>query len=361
MSKASQQRFKRLYRRDRLLPERPGAGPSEIQVMAYGPDSLDERKVSSVAEIHDVCGRHDVTWINVDGPADPKTVEEAGRLLGLHSLALEDVMNASQRPKLDEYADHDFIVLRIPIGPDRAETEQIGLFLGKNYVLTFGERPSDCFDGLRAQVRNPTSPVRQGGADHLAYALMDAAIDAFFPVLESFGEALEIVEETILQKRRPDLFRRIHELKQDMMSLRRVAWSHRDLANKIVRDGTPRFTQPVRLFVRDCYDHAVQQIDLVETYREVSFSLIEIYQTAMTTRLNEIMKVLTMIATIFMPLSFIAGVYGMNFETSSPFNMPELHWRWGYLFALGLMGAVAAIMLFYFRRVGWIGDRDGQR
>jgi magnesium transporter len=233
-------------------------------------------------------------------------------------------------------------------------TEQLSLFLGQGFVVTFQERVGDCFDPVRARLRKG-GPIRTRGPDYLTYALIDALVDSWFPVLEQHGERLEDLEDEILVHPARRTIARIHELRRDLMALRRAVWPLRDALGALCRDPTPLIAGETRTYLRDCYDHAVQIIDLLESGRELSADLTDAYLSNINNRMNEIMKVLAVIATIFLPLSFIASVYGMNFHTDkSPWNMPELAWRFGYPFALGLMVLTVIGMLFFFWRRGWL-------
>jgi magnesium transporter len=302
-------------------------------------------------------GRWPVLWVNVTGLGDAQLIQDLGRTFGLHPLALEDVVNVHQRPKVEEYPGNLFIVLRIPRDGDRLQTEQVSLFLGEQFVLTFLEDPGDCYDRVRRRIHEARGRLRTAGADYLAYALIDATIDAFFPVVERYTERLDVLEDAISLNPQRHLLPALHGIKQDLRTIRRVFWPLRDEVNKLLRDQTAWFTPETRVFLRDCYDHTVQILDIVETYREIGADLTDLYQSSLSNRMNEVMKVLTIIATVFMPLSFIAGVYGMNFNTEvSRWNMPELNWSAGYAFALTLMAAVAAAMLYFFHRQGWLGS-----
>jgi len=345
-----------------LLISHPGSSQPVLHVIGYGPEEIVEHPVSEIAELEDVVGRTPVTWVNVDGLGDPQTIERLGALFKVHRLALEDVVNVHQRPKVEEYADHLFIVLRMPQRDGRVDTEQVSLFLGSNYVLTFQERPGDCFEPVRERLRRHRGRIRESGADYLAYALIDAAIDAYFPVLEAYGEAVEDLEDELIEETAGDIAGRIHSVKRELLTLRRAIWPLREMANALIRDRPSHVTEATTIYLRDCYDHTVQLLDIVETYRDIASGLLELHLSSVSTRLNEVMKVLTIIATIFIPLSFVAGVYGMNFSpAASPYNMPELNWYYGYPFALGLMAAVAAGLLYYFCRKGWIGRRRRRR
>jgi magnesium transporter len=313
-----------------------------------------------------ILGRLPVTWVNIDGLGDLNTIRRVGEIFGLHRLALEDVNTSQQRPKVEEYDEHTFIVIRMPEAPDpeaRFDSEQVSIFLGTNYVLTFQERVGrDCFDPVRERLRTGRGRLRQSGGDYLAYTLIDAVIDAYFPVLERIGEEVETLEDELAEDPDASLVARVHEVKRDLLTLRRVVWPMRETVNALIRDPTPHITTTTQIYLRDCYDHAITLLDIVEVYRDIASGLHDLYLSSMSTRLNEIMKVLTIIATIFIPLGFIASLYGMNFATdTSPLNMPELHWYYGYPFALALMAAVAGGLLFYFWRSGWIGGRRRRR
>jgi magnesium transporter len=334
----------------------PDALPPRIQVVGYGPDEIFEQEVETAGEAAELVGRLPVTWVNLDGLGDAETIQTLGRVFHLHPLALEDVVHVHQRAKVESYDDVLFIVARMASVGERLETEQISIFLGKNFVFTFQEeRPGDCLDPVRVRLRAGHGRIRRAGADHLAYSLLDAIIDGYFPVLEDFGNQLAELDDEVSERPRPEVVARIHQLRNDLLLVRKSVWPHRDAVNSLVRDPHPFISEETKIYLRDCYDHTVQIIDVVETYRELCSDLREYNLSLTGHRTNEIIKVLTIIATIFMPLSFVAGVYGMNFDTSrSPWNMPELKWFYGYPFAVGVMALVAGTMLVYFWRRGWL-------
>jgi magnesium transporter len=310
-----------------------------------------------------VVGHWPVTWVDVQGLGDVETVRALGDRFDLHGLALEDVINVHQRPKVELYENHVFIVTRMVGGPATdgggADTEQVAMFLGADFLLTFQERSGDCFEPVRERLRHAGGRIRAARADYLAYTLIDAVIDGYFPVLEGYGERVERLEDAVTARPDAALVAQIHALKRDLLTLRRAIWPQREMVNALIRDESSLVAEPTRLYLRDCYDHAIQLMDMIETYREIASGLVDLHLSSFSARLNEVMKVLTIIATIFIPLSFITGLYGMNFDPSaSRWNMPELGWRYGYPFALGLMGVVAIGLLVYFRRKGWIGGRD---
>ncbi|CAG0953144.1 partial Cobalt/magnesium transport protein CorA, partial [Anaerolineae bacterium] len=278
-------------------------------------------------------------------------------VFSLHPLALEDVVHVHQRPKVEEYEAGFYLVMRMPRfeGAVNVELEQLSLFFGPGYVVTFQEREGDCLEPVRERLRGSRGRVRQLGADYLAYTLLDAVIDAYFPILEVVGERLELLEDRVLLHPDRAVVEDIHHVKRELIAIRRAIWPLRDAVNRLEREEHPLIDRETQVYLRDCYDHCVQLVELVETYREVATGLLDVYLSSVSNRMNEVMKVLTIIATIFIPLGFVASVYGMNFDTSrSPYNMPELEWRYGYPYVLGLMAAMVIGLLVYFRVKRWI-------
>jgi magnesium transporter len=295
--------------------------------------------------------------VNVDGLGDGDVLKQIGEVFRLHPLALEDVVHVHQRAKVELYSDYYFIVGRMVEKNERLETDQLSLFLGKNFVVTFQEWPGDDFDPVRERIHKASGNFRRLGPDYLAYALIDAFIDHYFPVVEKYGERLEELEDSILSRPDSDVISDIYEVRRELLVLRRCAWPLRDAMSSLYREPCAFVSDDTRIYLRDCYDHTVQIMDLLENYRDTASSLTEVYLSSASNRLSEIMKVLTIFTTIFIPLSFIAGVYGMNFNTGvSPLNMPELNWYWGYPFALSLMAVVAGVLLLLFRRRGWLSS-----
>lgn len=344
-----------------------------MQVFSFGPGEIQERSLDDVAELATLVGQHPVTWLNVDGVGHAGTVEQIGRTFGLHPLALEDVVHVHQRAKVEAYDGILFIVARMvrivaePIPADddpdsssdatpQLETEQLSIFLGSNFVITFQEEEhKDCFEPVRDRLRRDLGRLRHAGPDYLAYALLDAVTDGYFPVLEWYSDELDSVEDALDDRSDPDELRRIHTIRTDLLTLRRAAWPLREALQHLQRDTHAGITQETRIYLRDCYDHTVQILDVLENYREICADLREFYFSTVSQRTNDIMKVLTIISTTFIPLSFVAGVWGMNFDPdSSPWNMPELRWRFGYPAALGLMLLVVMAMFIFFWRRGWL-------
>jgi magnesium transporter len=338
-----------------LVVPSPEHRPPHISVISYGEGGVWEKEAATPEEAHETVGRQALTWINVEGLGDARTIERFGELFSLHRLALEDTVNVHQRPKIDDYGNVLFVVLRMIHCQDRCSTEQLSMFLGPNWLLTFQEgTPGDSFDRVRARIREGSGKMRLLGSDYLAYTLIDAAIDHYYPVLEVYAERLDELEDQVVESRDRHVIDRLHEVKADLLVLRRAIWPLRDAMAQLSREESPRISDHTRLYLRDCYDHVVQVVDLIETYRELTADLRDLYMSSISNRINETMRVLTIISTIFIPLTFIAGIYGMNFDPdSSPWNMPELRWYWGYPAALGVMLITAAAMVAYFYRRGW--------
>jgi magnesium transporter len=336
----------------------PDAPTTTIRVMAYDKDRFLEQEVEKPGELHEILGRWPVVWIDVIGLGSEEKLRGLAGVFQMHPLALEDVVHVHQRAKVDKFENHVLCVMRIPDPSNVELTEQFSLLLGKNYVLTFQERPGDSFDLIRASLRLAESTTRMSvKADYLAYRLIDAAVDAYFPVVEHVGDHLDKLDDA-KDIEREATFLELHTVKTELLVLRRSIWPLRDALSELRSETTPFITDATRVYLRDCYDHVVQLLDLVESYRDISGDVRDFYLVSISNRMNEIMKTLTVIATIFLPLSFIASIYGMNFNTAaSKWNMPELNWRFGYLFALGIMAAVAIGMLLLFKRRGWLrGD-----
>ncbi len=328
-------------------------GPVRIARFAYGASRCEERAVD-LADIPSLAVPGDgVLWLDVVGVSDPAIVKAIGDRFGFHPLALEDVLNIPQRPKVESFDDHILIVLREIRGEE--EPEQVSIFLGDRVVVTFQERPGDSFEPVRERLRKGVGRIRTEGADFLAYALCDAVLDAFFPTLEKLGDEVEQLEDRVIASPVSTTFQEIHRVKQRLLQVRRAVWPARDAMNELLREESPLVRPGTRVYLRDCYDHTVQVMDMVETYRELTSGLVDEYMSSVSNRMNEIMKVLTIIATIFIPLTFIVGIYGMNFDrAASPYNMPELGWRYGYPAVIAVMAAAAAGMLYYFWRKKWL-------
>lgn len=334
----------------------PEARRTEMRVFAYDERELVERVVVDPADVCELLERFPVVWLDIDGLGDLDVIRAVGGAFHLHRLALEDVVDVRQRAKVDRYEAHQYIVAVMAALKDgRLDTEQLSLFLGANYVVTFQERPGDSFDRVRERIRGGQGLIRKGGAGYLTYALLDATIDAYFPVLEDLGERLERLEDELVFDPDPRKLSEIHRLRRDLLALRRAVWPLREALNYLIRESDAFFKPEVKPYLSDCYDHTVQIMDLVENYRETASGLMDVYLSSASNRMNEIMKVLTIIATIFIPLTFVVGVYGMNFDRASPWNMPELGWKYGYPLCWAILLGTTGFMLYYFRRRGWVG------
>jgi magnesium transporter len=342
-----------------LLPV-PDAHPTRLHLVAYDTDRVVEQQSADLAEIAQRAEGLANVWIDVAGLGDLDTLRAIGGRYGLHPLSLEDIVQVVQRPKVETYEGYLFIVLRLPRIEQGVTTEQLVIVLGDGYLITFSERPSEYFDAVRHRLTRHASPMQGRGVDYVAYALIDALIDSFFPILEHYGEVIDELEQEIVTGAGGNAVSRIHNLRRDIMDLRRAIWPLRDLLKTLTHDGTPHIEPATHVFLRDCGDHVFQLLDMLEIHREVTSTLFDLQLSVLSTRMNEIMKVLTIIATIFIPLGFIASLYGMNFDRSvSPYNMPELGWRYGYPYALLVMTSIALGLLGYFWAKGWIGKRRG--
>jgi magnesium transporter len=326
--------------------------PVRITVMAYDEERVEETEATGAGDCFLLAGRPGVTWINVDGVHQTDIVERVGECLQIHPLVLEDIVNTDQRPKVEDFDDYVFLVarmLRYDGDGGGLQVEQISLLLGPNYVISFQEKPGDVFDPVRERIRNSRGRIRRMGADYLAYALLDALVDSYFLVLEQIGEEIETIEDRLVTDPRPDTLQTIHDLKRDTVFLRKSVWPLREVASSLERGETSLIGEEILIYLRDVYSHTIQVMDTVETFRDMISGMLDIYLSSISNRMNEVMKVLTIIATIFIPLTLIAGIYGMNFQ-----YMPELSSRWGYPAVWLVMLAVAAVMLIYFRRKKWL-------
>jgi len=329
--------------------------PVRITLISYDADHVTERELASADECPECKNDKTVTWINIEGVHDAAVVERVGAVFGLHPLVLEDVMNTEQRPKIEDYDDYLYIVVRMlyeRAGDDEdtleIDSEQVSFIVGPNVLVTFLEDPGDVFDPVRKRIRENRGRVRKHGTDYLAYALIDVIVDNYFTVLERFGDLTEDLEQEVMGDPTIDTLHAIQQMKRAMIQVRRAIWPLRDVVSVLVRGDSSLIRKATVVFLRDIYDHVVRVVDVVETQREMLGGLMEIYLTTVSNRMNEVMKVLTVIATVFIPLTFIVGVYGMNFV-----NMPELHWRYGYWFTWGVMVVVVGVMVLYFRRKKW--------
>lgn len=323
-----------------------------IRVIAYDEKDFEEKDVDGKEDFFLSKPGAAVTWLNIDGIHQVDLIEKLGKSFRLHPLAMEDVLNTDQRPKFDDYDDYICVILKMLTYDEKKnqiKVEQISLVLGQNFVISLQESEGDVFDPVRERLRKAKGRIRKMGSDYLAYALLDAIVDNYFAVLEKIGEEIEVLEDELLSDPKPETSRTIHHLKRELIFLRKSVWPLREVMARLEKGESGLVKDQTKPFLRDVYDHTIHVIDTVETFRDMVSGMIDVYLTSVSYKLNEIMKVLTIIATIFIPLTFIAGIYGMNFE-----YMPELEWRLGYVFSWLVMIAVALVLLLYFKRKRWI-------
>jgi len=352
----------------------PHAQAPQLDMITFGPEapkgSITHNSLDSLDAMPPLPEHHDFLWLNVTGLGDAETLRAVGKRFELHPLVLEDIANTSQRPKEEDYESCSFIVIRVPdvaSSTDEAVdgwsgklwTRQIALCVGRDFVLTFQEQDEAALAPVRQRLLQQQGKLYQRGPDYLAYALLDAVIDTFFPVLEQYVDRVEELEASVMDIDPQKGISTVHAIKRELLALRRIFWPQRDMVSQLLRSESAFINESTHLYLRDCYDHSVQLLDLVETCRETTTSLVDILLASQSNKMNEVMKMLTIIATIFIPLSWIAGVYGMNFDPErSPWNMPELAWEYGYFTALFLMFAIAGGLLWWFWRKGWIGSKE---
>lgn len=340
------------------LQIKANASPPTIVLIDYNLDNAIRLAIADPEECAAHLDTESVSWINIDGLGQEDIWRRIGQVFGLHPVVLEDVVNVPQRPKTEDYGDQLVVVLHmVMMVPDQPHflNEQVSFVLGPNYLLTVQEEPRyDCFEPIRDRIRLNKGIIRQRQADYLLYALIDAIVDGIFPVLESYGERIEDLETEVMSAPTHQTLTDIHQLKRELLSLRRSIWPQREAISALLRDDCTLVSPAVKVYLRDCYEHVVQALDMLETYRELASSLMDVYLSSVSNKMNEVMKTLTVISTIFIPLTFVAGIYGMNFNPdASPFNMPELNWYWGYPAVWLVMLGIAAGMVYFFWRRGW--------
>lgn len=329
--------------------------PTELQLMDYDSEHLTETTVDDPSVMADMIDQDSVTWLNVNGLQNLDVLKKIQSLFRIHPLVVEDILRPYQRPKFELYDDHLFLVFQLLHLQEQHKTEQIGFVIGRHYLITFQEFSGDDFDPVRQRIRDARRRLRTGGPDYLAYALLDSIVDSYFPVLERIGNEIDELEDRILDEPREENLTALHNHKRTLLILRRSAWAQRETLGQLQREEHDFVSADTRIYLRDAYDHAIRILEVIEAYREMTTSLTDLHMTSVSNRMNEIMKVLTIIGTIFLPLTFIAGVYGMNFDPeASPWNMPELYWYWGYPTVLGVMAIIAVALLVYFRHKKWI-------
>ena len=325
---------------------------TRITLIDYDEESLQEKVLGGIEEAFPLKDLPTVTWINIDGLHEVDTIEKIGQHFNIHHLVLEDILNTGQRPKTEEFEDLIFIVLKMLHYNKNAEkitSEQFSLVLGSNFLITFQEIQGDVFKTVRERIRIPKTRIRKAGCDYLAYALIDAVVDYYFVILEALGDKIEDIEIRLLDNPTRDTLEIIHEMKREMIYLRKQIWPIREIINSLVKSESSLIQEQMHIYFRDIYDHTIQIIDTIESYRDILGGMLDIYLSTLSNKMNEVMKVLTIIATIFIPITFIAGVYGMNFKF-----MPELEWRWGYVMVWGIIVVAVGIMIGFFKKKQWL-------
>jgi magnesium transporter len=330
-------------------------------VMQYGPEGYAERAEASLDEVMSCHGDFPITWINVEGLGDVEAIQRIGKAYHLHPLALEDVVNVHQRPKLDTYKDVLFLVARMPHPEAIPATEQVSFFLGNDFIITFQEgTPGDCFEPVRKRIREDSGRLRGATTAHLLYALLDTLVDQFFPQLEFYADLLQSIEDRIISHRHAPISTELYTIRRHLLMMHRIVRPLQDVIAALMREPLNVFDDETRFYLRDVYDHTTQLMDMLDTYKDLASHLMDMAASAAGARMNEIMRFLTVMSSIFIPLTFIAGVYGMNFKLeNSPYNMPELAWEYGYIYSLFLMIAIAIGQMLFFKYKGWLGVPEG--
>jgi magnesium transporter len=324
----------------------------KITIVNYSEAKFQEKEVKSVEECFPYKDKSTITWINIDGVHEIKVIEEIGKHFNLHPLILEDIVDTDQRPKIKDFGDYIFIILKMLYCDKKGnaiKVEQVSLILGKNYIISFQEREGDVFSFIRERIRNNIGRIRKLGADYLTYSLIDAIVDNYFIIIEKLDEEIENLEDKVIIQPNPSNVQAIHKLKRDLIFLRKSVWPLREVISFLEKGESPLVLESTHIYLRDVYGHTIQVMDTVETLRDIISGILDIYLSSINTRMNEIMKMLTIIATIFIPLTFITGIYGMNFQ-----YMPEIKWFWGYPVVLSIMVAIGIGMLIYFKRKKWM-------
>lgn len=364
----------RILPRQRRMQRSPGTDPEVLvddpdspaphfHILQYGSNTCVENLDASLDEVMASIGKYPISWIDVEGLGDVKAIQRIGKAFKLHPLAIEDVVNVHQRPKMETYQDVLFIVARMPHPEAIPATEQVSIFLGPDFIITFQEgTPGDCFEPVRKHIRENSGRLRQATSAYLLYALLDTLVDQFFPQLEFYADLLQNIEDRIIAHRYGTVSTELYTIRRHLLLMHRIVRPLQDVINALMREGLNIFDEETRWYLRDVFDHTTQLMDMLETYKDLSTHLMEMASTAAGARMNEIMRFLTVMSSIFIPLTFIAGIYGMNFNTqNSPLNMPELNWFYGYPFSLVLMLAIASGLMMFFRHKGWMGVPESEK
>ena len=331
---------------------------TNIRIIDYSATDIEEKTVFSIEECYPFKEKPTITWINIDGLHEVDPIEKIGKYFNIHPLILEDIANTGQRPKLDSFDHGFFIALKmLTINPEnkKIQTEQLSFVVGTNFVISFQERIGDVFEPVRSRIRKSSPRVRFMDSDYLAYTLIDAVVDNYFTILETMGERIEAIETELIEDPGPENLESIHELKRELIYMRKAVWPLREVIGGLERIGPEFIHEPTHAYLRDLYEHTIQVIDTVETFRDMVSGLLDIYLSSVSNRMNEVMKVLTIIATIFIPLGFLAGIYGMNFDTAaSSWNMPELGFRYGYILFWVMALLISGGLFAFFKRKKWL-------
>ena len=327
---------------------------SRIKAIHYGSEQFSEQEstAENLAELAKQRSSDTVLWVNLDGLHQIPVIERFGSVFNIHPLVLEDILNTHQRPKMEDFEDYLFIVVKLLHLDEEKDVlwdEQVSLIIGEDLVLSFQEVEGDVFDGVRDRLRSSKGRIRKLGADYLAYALLDSVVDSYFVLLEQLGERIEILEDELVEEPVPETLQTIHRMKREMILLRRAVWPLREVVSGLQRDDSGLISETTGVYLRDLYDHTIQVADTTETYRDIISGMLDLYLSSMSNRMNEIMKVLTIMASIFIPLTFFTGIYGMNFD-----YMPELKWHWGYPMLWLFLISVAVGLWLFFRKKKWI-------
>ncbi len=325
---------------------------ARIRLMDYDEKQLKEREIGSMEEAFPFKDLPANTWINVDGLHDIELIEKVGRHFQIHPLTLEDILNTGQRPKWENFENYFYIVLKLLHFRESENliiSEQVSLIVGENFLISFQESEGDVFDPVRDRIRKGRGQIRKEGCDYLAYALIDSVVDHYFLILEKLSERIEILETALLENSKPETLHEIHDLKRETIDLRKQIWPLREVINRFAREETNLIRETTHVYLRDVYDHTIQIIDTIESFRDIFSGMIDLYLSTISNKMNEVMKLLTIIATIFIPITFVAGIYGMNFKV-----MPELEWKWGYPAVWAVMVGIVFVLIVFFRRKRWL-------
>ena len=352
------QLFKKTFKKVGLPPgtlvqiEEKKTEKVKINIIDYDEAQFQEKEAETVEECFPFKDKPTVTWINIYDIHQVEVIAKIGAHFGIHPLILEDIMNTGQRPKMEDFEDYIFVVVKMIYYDDKdneIRAEQVSLLLGSNFVISFQEREGDVFNPIGERIRKAKGRIRKMKADYLAYALVDTIVDHYFMVLEKLGEKIEGMEEELVTNPTPETLQTIHTLKRELIFLRKSVWPLREVISVLERGESSLIDESTGIYLRDVHDHTIQVVDTIETFRDMVSGMLDIYLSSISNKMNEVMKVLTIIATIFIPLTFVAGLYGMNFK-----HIPELEWHWGYPISLSVMGAIGMSMVVYFRRKKWL-------